>query len=1077
MRSSALRIGLLLFGSGMCALIYQTAWVREFRLVFGASTAASAAVLAIFMGGLGLGSLLLGRRADRAPRPLMMYAHLELAIAASAAATPLLLWAARSLYIATGGSTVLGDTVGTLARLALSALVLAVPTILMGGTLPAAARAAETDDDMSRRNLALLYGLNTIGAVVGTLLSTFFLLEIFGNQRTLWLACLVNALVGLTARVLSRKIETADGEQRAEAVEDEPAREVALDGEARPVPAPFVLAAAAIVGFVFLLMEIVWYRMLGPILGGTTFTFGIILAIALFGIGAGGALYAVFWSNRRTTLTMFATSCAIEAAFIALPFALGDNLAILSGLLRPLGNWGFWGFVTNWTIIAVIVVLPAALVSGIQFPILISLLGSGRREVGRHVGSAYAANTLGAIAGSLAGGFGILPLLTATGTWVFVVVALLVLCAASSVLLLSQTRNLRPLIPSAVAITLAALLLVPAGPTEVWRHSPIGAGRVPFATMSANEIVDFKHTQRRVVPWSVEGVESSVALDSGSGYAFIVNGKSDGHAVNDAPTAVNSAILGGLLHPRPKNAFVVGLGTGSTAGWFGALPDLERVDVVELEPAIVEVAERCTPVNRDALRNPKVHLSFGDAREVLITTPKTYDIIFSEPSNPYRAGVSSLYTREFYESARERLTDNGIFLQWLQAYEVDGVTIQTVLATLGSVFPEVQVWQTQPADLLLVASKAPIVCDVPTMRAKLATEPFKSATRDVWLAEGLEGVLARFIADAPLARALTHEASIEICTDDRNLVEFGFARTLGKGGSTATFELIRAARQARVNRPRTAGGPVDWNRVEQEVVSLFATSRIAPTVEPQLPLDERPRARAKTDWILERYSQVANFYRHNSIPNPEIFELRIAAESLAREGDAAALPFIEAHRAQSPIEADALLGRLRATQGRVAEASAALERAFIAYRTNPWPDRKLMEDSLTLAVQLAQADSSGMAGNRYFEILGEPFVLSLQDEARRMARFRIARVLEGQYFGELTRQTVVDYEPNVPWTGEFLYARYQSYEATGDPRTAQARRDALAFAENSLRSFGFGTRFEAAPVEPVQGKSALWSRR
>lgn len=1072
MRSAALRIGLLLFGSGMCALIYQTAWLREFRLVFGASTAASAAVLAIFMGGLGLGSLLLGRRADRTSRPLMMYAHLELAIAVSAAATPFLLWAARSLYVATGGNTVLGDAVGTFARLALSALVLAVPTILMGGTLPAAARAAETEDDTSRRNLALLYGMNTLGAVAGTFLSTFFLLEIFGNRQTLWLACLVNALVALTARVMSRRMEPSAVEDRAAAAdaETEPQPVVEIAGEARPIPAPFVLAAAGVVGFVFLLMEIVWYRMLGPILGGTTFTFGIILAIALFGIGAGGAAYAVFWSKRRATLAMFATSCAVEAMFIALPYALGDNLAVLSGFLRPLGNWGFWGFVVNWTIIASVVILPAAFVAGVQFPMLISLLGAGRREVGRHVGQAYATNTLGAIAGSLAGGFGILPLLTATGTWIFVVVALLVLCAAAAILSLRQTRNPRALVWSAVAVALALLLLLPAGPTEVWRHSPIGAGRVAFAVMSANDIAEFKHTQRRVVPWSVEGVESSVALETSSGYAFIVNGKSDGHAVNDAPTAVNSGILGALIHPDPKTAFVIGLGTGSTAGWLGAIPEIERVDVVELEPAIVEVAERCTPVNQDALRNPRVHLSFGDAREVLLTTPNRYDIIFSEPSNPYRAGVSSLYTREFYESTKERLTDDGLFLQWLQAYEVDGVTLQTVLATLGSVFPEVQVWQTQPADLLLIASKSPIVCDVPAMRAKLAREPYKSAAGNVWLAHDLEGVFARFIADAPLSQALAREPSIEFCTDDRNLVEFGFARSVGNSGSTATLDLIRTARRLRMHRPRVTGGPVDWTRVEQEMVSVFANGRLTPTFESLLPLDERPRARAKTDWILQRHSEVANFYRRNAVPNLEPFELRIAADSLSREGDETALAYIDALRANNAIEADALLAQLRYNQGRIAEATDALERAFVGLRTNPWSDSDIMKESLTLAVRIAQADTNGALRYRLHDVLAEPFVLMLHNEARRVARFRIARAIEAPSFGELTRQSVASYEPHVLWTAEFLYARYQCYEAAGDTRSAQARSDALAFAGNSLRTFGFGTSFEVAPSEPVDTK-------
>src|SRR5262249_28549124 len=198
-RNRIVRIALLLFGSGFTALVYQVVWFRELRTVFGFSTAATSAVVAIFMGGLGVGSWILGRRADRAANPLSFYGQLELAIAASAAVTPALLWAVRSAYIASGGSARLGLLLATAVRLLGSGLVLAVPTILMGGTLPAATRAAETDEDRARRYLALLYGANTVGAVTGTVLATFYLLEAFGTRGTLWASCVVNGGVGLLA--------------------------------------------------------------------------------------------------------------------------------------------------------------------------------------------------------------------------------------------------------------------------------------------------------------------------------------------------------------------------------------------------------------------------------------------------------------------------------------------------------------------------------------------------------------------------------------------------------------------------------------------------------------------------------------------------------------------------------------------------------------------------------------------------------------------------------------------------------------------------------------------------------------
>jgi len=259
------RVAPLLLGSGFCSLVYQTAWLREFRLVFGASTAASAAVLAIFIGGLGLGGLLLGKRADTARSPLALYGNLELIIAGTAAVSPFLLTAVRHLYVATGGSFALGSIGGTAMRLVLATLVLAIPTVAMGGTLAAVTRAIATEDDARRRSLAILYGTNTLGAVLGALASTFVLLEILGTRKTLWVAALVNTLIALVARRIAR---TAP-----DIVRDETSSSTEADSGVR-TPQWFVLVAAGIVGFAFFLMEITLFRVPGPNPGGTVFPFG-----------------------------------------------------------------------------------------------------------------------------------------------------------------------------------------------------------------------------------------------------------------------------------------------------------------------------------------------------------------------------------------------------------------------------------------------------------------------------------------------------------------------------------------------------------------------------------------------------------------------------------------------------------------------------------------------------------------------------------------------------------------------------------------------------------------------------------
>jgi spermidine synthase len=808
MKGRVLRVALLLFGSGMTALIYQVAWMRELRLIFGFSTAASAAVLAIFMGGLGAGSWWLGSRADETAHPLAFYGRLELAVAGSAAVTPLLVFLVRRGYIALGGTLTLGLAAGTVARLLFSAIVLCVPTMLMGGTLPAAVRAVETDEDSTRRYLALLYGSNTIGAVTGAVLSTFLLLETFGTRLTLWLACAVNALVGLAAVRLSRRAPPAPVEvnrsrfQVPGSTEPEEGRREKKKPRSKETaavhvaPAPgrprargFVLASAGIVGFAFFLMELVWYRMLAPLLGGSTYTFGLILAIALAGIGTGSAVYWLAGRGKAPSLSGFAATCALEALCLIVPYALGDRLALLAALLRPIGAFGFGGYVAGWSLVAGLVVFPAAFVAGFQFPLLIALLGRGRERVGSDVGNAYAWNTMGGIAGSLAGGFGLLPLFSATGTWVFVagllcalaLLALLLFGRAEGAALGRSSGNpVRVLLGLGAAAGCLVLLLASPGPTAAWRHSPIGAGRVDLGEPSPNALRDWLRGRRRILAWEKDGVESSVALVKASdGYAFVISGKTDGSSRGDAATQVMGGLIGAALHPNPRRGLVIGLGTGSTAGWLAAVPSIERVDVVELEPAILRVARDCAQVNHDVLGNPRVRIWIGDAREWLLASRETYDVIFSEPSNPYRAGISSLFTTDFYRAVRSRLAPGGIFLQWLQAYEVDSGTVRTVYATLGSVFPEVETWHTKQSDLILAATAGPIAYDGGRLRERLRQEPYLSALRDAWRVSDLEGFLSHYVARSSLTRTLISSGHTPLNTDDANVVEFAFARSLG----------------------------------------------------------------------------------------------------------------------------------------------------------------------------------------------------------------------------------------------------------------------------------------------------------
>lgn len=1047
MRIPTWRVALLLFGSGLCSLAYQMTWFRELRLVFGASTAASAAVLAIFMGGLGLGGALLGRRADRSPNPLRLYANLEIGIAVAAALTPFLVELAREVYIRLGGSTALGLSGASVVRILLTTLVLGVPTVLMGGTLPAAARAVESVTDAGRRKLAVLYGANTTGAVAGAMIATFLLLELYGNRRTLWLAALVNLLIAIAARAVARSGERTESaepgvplETAGEPSERDAEREP--DSWVRPAPYPFVLGAAAAVGFIFFVMELVWYRMLSPLLGGSTFTFGLILTVALAGIGIGGFLYSLFGQSRPATLLQFAGTCGAEALLIAIPYALGDRLAVLAIFLRELGRFGFEGQLAGWSVITVIVVLGPAIVAGFQFPLLIGLLGRGSRGVGNDAGMAYAWNTVGAIAGSLAGGFGLLPLMSAVGTWRAVVAGLIVLCLLTLLLTLIKLRSPRQLVPLTLAVAAGALLLS-LGPTAAWRHSPIGAGREVIPDAGAHSIPKWLRDQRRSIAWDVDGIESSVALSQTNGYAFLVNGKSDGHARFDSGTQVMAGLIGIVSVPDAQRVFVVGLGTGSSAGWLAQVPRVERVDVAELEPAILEVAEACTPVNAGALRNPKVRVELGDAREILLTSDARYDLVMSEPSNPYRAGVATLFTKDFYEAVAGRLSERGVFVHWLQSYEIEPSTVRTVYATLLSVFSSVQTWQSQAGDYVLVASQREPQFDAERLRALVASPPFNVAMESAWRTSSLEGLMARYVGGTTLARTLAADPMVVVNTDDRNVVEFRAARSVGGESRVDPRELNSIAAGIDAAVPRL-DGEVDWTAVEDERISISTAGGESPGWPVTL-RDERQRARISVHqmWNDGRLSAAAEAWRAAGLTPLNSLEQAIEAEIASLElGDSLPAPIRELERVQ-PTEAAAIRARWLWGQHRVAEAAAELERAFVRYRTDPWPLPPIMGRALSLAELIAATDPT--AGQRLYRVLSEPFAVGMLERARLRSQLVVARSLTREPCNPPTVETLEKFEPWFPWERDLLTIRARCYRTTQHPLAGIAERDLIDY--------------------------------
>ncbi len=999
----------LLFGSGFSALTYQVVWMREFRLVFGASTASTAAVSALFMAGLGVGGWFIGPRADREARPLGLYGRLEIAIAILAVFSPVLLYLTRHAYLASGGMMVLGTFGATLARLLLAAIVVGIPAFLMGGTLPAVVRAVTRQSDSARRSLGVLYGVNTLGSLTGVVLTTFFLMEHYGARATLYIGAAVNIVVALAALHLSRQAVTAESDPagndaatgggtatgRTYATVDPnakteiitPVRDVrAGEPVAAALPCRLALVTAGVVGFAFFLMELVWYRMLAPILGGSTYTFGLILSVALAGIGIGGAAYPLLMKTRTPSAVLLAGTCLLEALFMMIPYAVGDWVMAVTAQLMSFKALGFGGLVGAWFLVAILIVFPAAFISGIQFPLLIALLGRGARNIGRQTGRAYAFNTAGAILGSLAGGFGLMPWLTAPGCWILSGLILTVVGIAIAVSAYRKESAAAPagtvisgnadsartaaaaeaagtgVVPAGahrisgllfmgiVAILLAACFTAE-GPTAAWRHSPVGAGRV--AIFPSMEQVKFQFNFRRnSTIWEAEGVESSVGILDDDGYSFFVNGKSDGNVIGDRGTQILCGLIGAALHPSPRTSLVVGLGTGCTAGWLSEVRTMERVDVVELEPAILHMAELCSDANAgvmDKIRNGKaVRIIFNDAREVLNTTPDRYDLIASEPSNPYRAGIASLFTREFYEEVRSRLNPGGLFVSWCQAYEIDTETVFRILATLKTVFPYVECWNSQMADLVFVASMEPIHPDPALLARRLDTAPFPDAMRIGWAMSGLEGFLSRFIATDALIDQIVAAKDLGINTDDLMKVEYDYARTVGRLTRFSMTDLRLSAVKRGQGTPPWQPAGADDEMTAMSRALCYVVEGMAPIAGTDFPAGLRDRLQAVEHWRSGNYAAALQI-PFNPVRPPHRLERLARAECLAWNGDNAALDQIAGFEDWWPASAAFVRARLAVFTRDWETATTELERGYAILREQPWEVKVALDQSFKIA--------------------------------------------------------------------------------------------------------------------------------
>ncbi|HEY0466329.1 MAG TPA: fused MFS/spermidine synthase, partial [Polyangiaceae bacterium] len=820
--------------------------------------------------------------------------------------------------------------------------------------------------------------------------------------------------------------------------ESDAAGDQGVKGDPGSAQARFIYAVAALVGFAFLALELVWYRILTPILGGSSLTFGLVLACALSGIGLGGYLFSRRAADQRTSLGLVSWTLALEALCVLIPFAWGDDLAFVAAHLRRLGNLGFGHLIAAWVFVAAVVVLPTAVVSGYQFPMLFALLGRGRHGVGSQVGRAYAFNTVGTLTGSLLAGFILIPALGAVSTWRALAQLLILSAAVCAFYAWRQGSRAQALVGPLLVAGCALLLSRSAGPGVVFRHTPIGAGRLDVSDLSENALIALRRRAETNIIWQRDGVESSVAIDAVNGIAFLVNGKSDGSTVGDKGTQAFLGLLPAALHGHAKSAFVVGLGTGMSAGLLGRVPGIERVDVAELERSVLEVARRAALANGNVLANPKVHVLNGDGRELMLTSSQHYDLILSEPSNPYRAGVASLFTREFYEAAAARLQRGGLFAQWLQAYEVDARTLSIAIATLRAVFPEVSMWGSGGSDLILIGSFSPLVIDADRLRRDLQDPAYANWMRRAWLTEGLEGLVAHHLAPSRLLDRMAASLPAPVNTDDVNALEFAFARRVGDHRYLAMrdiFDTIKADFRPQVK------GALDWLQVENERHRAhWGDYRGAPP---------SAKTQATVAGCFESMNRASALWPAGE-PAKDVVESWVLGSIQAMKGDDAALEQAERLRAGGFLaESEIVRARLAEAHKDYDGSIDALSRAFEQLRKSALPLCDAGERALKRASGLA-VKQPGRAPDLLRMVDKAPLAIMLKEVDRRRAQLEIADTLDDKQW---CLEGLGSFRAQPAWTAELLAYRARCLNRIGAPDAAQASADLKQFAINEPQSF------------------------
>jgi spermidine synthase len=678
--------------SGLAGLVYEVTWTRLLTLYLGHTTAAASAVVAAFLGGLAIGAAVGGRFASSwTPRRcLKAYVGLEIAVAICALLlpgeltlfSPVLRWAyndAAALF--------------PLIRLLSCIVMVMLPALALGATFPMAIRWFARGSAEPARESSRLYFVNTVGAAIGALLAGFVLIPSIGMSGTIDVAMAGSLIAaGLVLVVLRR--EPFDSTQVRDAH-----RPIAQGGKPRPSVQPWIaIAILGLSGFAALVHEIAWTRILSLVLGPTTYAFAATLAAVIAGVAIGSGIGASLVSSRANKAAgMLAFTLSLAAVTASWTYAAAGSRIPMMVARHVADVADFDQLLLRGVLFTMALILPTSACLGAAFPFALALVDDRLHPAPGRFGLVYAINTLGSVTGSLAAGFLFIPAFGIQPT-LWIVSGCLIACTA--VLIVSGALTGMSRMVGLVAAAISIVLVVTSPP---WDRELLAAGVYMYAPYVPKDLDLETQLKAGELLYYEEGAAATVSVKKLTGTTTLaVDGKTDASNRGDMLTQKLIAHLPLLLHKDPKNVFVLGLGSGMTVGAALTHP-IERADVVEISPEVVKASDYFKTENRNALADPRTHLIIGDGRSHLALTDRKYDVIISEPSNPWIAGVSSLFTKEFFESARDRLAPGGIICQWANAYNISEADLKSIIATFTSVFPTGTVWLVGTNDVLMLA--------------------------------------------------------------------------------------------------------------------------------------------------------------------------------------------------------------------------------------------------------------------------------------------------------------------------------------------------------------------------------------